>query len=84
MKAVWSAQRMELEKIRLHPRVIVFPEQARARRPPVLLKGKVRPNDQAKPIKQPALLLPGNLTVLSLNYRAGGKISFEQLSSAIS
>lgn len=33
MKAVWSAQRMELEKIRLHPRVIVFPEQARARRP---------------------------------------------------
>lgn len=33
IKAVWSAERVELEKIRLHPRVIVFPEQARARRP---------------------------------------------------
>lgn len=39
----------------------------------VLLKGKVRSYDQAKPIKQPALLLPGSLTVLSLNYRVGEK-----------
>lgn len=50
----------------------------------VLLKVKVRSNDQAKPIKQPALLLlPGNLTVLSINYRTGENI-FEQLRSAIS
>lgn len=39
----------------------------------VLLKGKVRSSDQAKPIKQLAPLLPGNLTVLSLNYRVGEK-----------
>lgn len=73
MKAVWSAERMELEKIRLHPRGHCVPIAGPSPTAPVLLKGKVRSNDQAKPIKQPARLLPGNLTVLSLNYWAGGK-----------
>lgn len=39
----------------------------------VLLKRKVRPNGQAKPIKQPGPLLPGNLSELALNYGTRGK-----------
>lgn len=61
-EAVWSAKRMELEKIRLHPRGHCVPRAGPSPLASVLLKGKVRPNDQAKPIRQPAPLLPGNLT----------------------
>lgn len=86
MKAVWSALRMKLEKIRASPAGHYVPRAGPRLSASVLLKGGRGRVQQAaaKPIKTEGTASSWNLTVLSLNYRAGGKISFEQLRSAVS